>query len=142
MARTGRPLAAPRARGPSPTPKETDVTDKAVCDPARREFREETGLTPPTLEDPDSYFPLGDIQQLSGKIVTGWAFEGDFDPARLVSVTSKVQWPPHSGREIEVPEIDRAEWFTLDAARKKILPAQTPFLERLARHLTSLQSTS
>jgi predicted NUDIX family NTP pyrophosphohydrolase len=142
LAHPGGPFWTHRDLGAWTIPKGTVVPGEDVFDAARREFREETGLTPPTLEDPDSYFPLGDIQQLSGKIVTGWAFEGDFDPARLVSVTSKVQWPPHSGREIEVPEIDRAQWFTLDAARSKILPAQTPFLDRLQQHIASLKRTS
>ena len=105
--------------------------DPDIAAAARREVREETGLTPPSPEEPDSYFPLGDIQQLSGKIVTAWAFQGDFDPARLVSVTSKVQWPPHSGRQQQFPEVDRAAWFSLAAAREKITKGQASFLEEL-----------
>lgn len=93
---------------------------------ARREFAEETGATVD-----GAFLPLGEIEQPSGKLVTAWAVEGDFDPATLVSNTIKIEWPPRSGQQLEIPEVDRAAWFTLDAARPKMNPAQLPFLERL-----------
>ncbi len=134
LAHPGGPFWTHRDLGAWTIPKGSVVPGEDLLAAACREFREETGLTPPS-EEPGRYFPLGDIQQLSGKIVSAWAFEGDFDPAGLVSNTSPIEWPPRSGREVEVPEIDRAEWFAMPAARNKILPAQIPFLDRLARHL-------
>jgi len=97
---------------------------------ARREFEEETGA--PVGGD---FTPLGVIRQPSGKEVTAWAVEGDFDPAALVSNTCQVEWPPRSRRQIEIPEVDRGAWFSLDAARKKIFRGQEALLDRLAQAL-------
>lgn len=97
---------------------------------ARREFEEETGLAVD-----GEFLPLGAIRQPAGKQVTAWALEGDFDPAALVSNTCWVEWPPRSGRQIEIPEADRGAWFTLDAAREKIFRGQEALLERLAEAL-------
>lgn len=95
---------------------------------ALREFREETGQEPPA-----SLRPLGSVRQQGGKIVHAWAAEADLDPASIRSGTFLLEWPPKSGRRSEFPEIDRAEWFPLAEARRKILKGQIPFLEALAR---------
>src|SRR5437764_979005 len=79
---------------------------------ARREFEEETGFPAP-----DNVISLGDLKQAGGKIVAAWAAEGDCDPAGLVSNTCEIEWPPRSGRKIEIPEVDRAAWFAIDEAR-------------------------
>jgi predicted NUDIX family NTP pyrophosphohydrolase len=94
---------------------------------ALREFAEETGQQPPegTLLD------LGAIRQGGGKTVVAWALAGDLDVATAQSNTFEIQWPPRSGRVREFPEIDRVEWFDLETARTKILPAQVPLLDRL-----------
>jgi len=94
---------------------------------AVREFGEETGFvaSPPFL-------PLGEIVQKSGKHITAWASAGDCDPAQLRSNTFELEWPPRSGRRQSFPEIDRVEWLPLDAAKRKINPAQCALLERLA----------
>ena len=97
---------------------------------AVREFREETGFEPR-----GPYLPLGTVRQPGGKIVQAWAFEGDFDPARLASNSFSLEWPPHSGRVQEFPEVDRAGWFDLATARRKLVPAQTVFLDRLRESL-------
>lgn len=97
---------------------------------ARREFEEETGRPVD-----GNFLPLGDIRQPSGKQVTAWALEGDFDPAALVSNTCQVEWPPRSGRQIEIPEADRGAWFSLEAAREKIFRGQETLLDRLAAAL-------
>ena len=93
---------------------------------ARREFQEETG----SPVDGD-FIPLGFIRQPSGKHVTAWAVEGDFDPATLVSNTCFVEWPPRTGRQMEVPEADRGAWFPIAVAHKKIFRGQEFFLDRL-----------
>ena len=100
--------------------------DEDPLQAAIREFREETGF------DPRGPFQeLGQSRQPGGKIVQAWAFEGDFDPSLLQSNTFTMSWPPRSGRLQSFPEVDRAEWFTLETARKKILPGQVPLLEAL-----------
>jgi predicted NUDIX family NTP pyrophosphohydrolase len=99
---------------------------------ARREFAEETGA--PIDGD---FVALGQIRQPSGKQVTAWAVEGDFDPAKLASNLCLVEWPPRSGKEIEIPEVDRGAWFTVDAARKRIFRGQGTLLDRLEAHLAS-----
>jgi predicted NUDIX family NTP pyrophosphohydrolase len=99
--------------------------DPRAC--ALREFAEELGTPPPDGALAD----LGSVRQKSGKVVTAFAAEGDLDTAQLVSNTFELEWPPRSGRTQEFPEIDRAEWFGLDAAREKLNPAQVAFVERL-----------
>lgn len=96
---------------------------------ARREFREEIGLDPdgPMIE-------LGSIRQRSGKIVHGWAFEAPptFDESEWPSsVSFQLEWPPRSGRTVEFPEVDRAQFFGLAAAARKIIREQHAFIERL-----------
>jgi predicted NUDIX family NTP pyrophosphohydrolase len=98
---------------------------------ARREFEEELGAAPPPGEPID----LGEVRQRGGKVVHAWALEGDFDPATLRSNTFEAEWPPRSGQRREFPEVDRAEWFPLETARRKLNPAQSAFLERLVERL-------
>ena len=93
---------------------------------ARREFAEETGFT---LDG--AFVALGSLRQAGGKVVHAWAVEGDCDPGSLRSNTFSLEWPPRSGRRADFPEVDRAAWFTLDAARERILRSQAPFLDRL-----------
>jgi predicted NUDIX family NTP pyrophosphohydrolase len=97
---------------------------------ALREFAEETGLQP---QGP--YIPLQPIQQKGGKIVHAWAFAGDCDPATIRSNLIMIEWPPKSGREIQIPEIDLAEFFDVKVARKKIKAAQAAFIDELAEAL-------
>lgn len=97
---------------------------------AVREFKEETGFDP---QGP--FLALGQVVLRSGKIVHAWAFEGDVDPATLVSMTTTVQWPPRSGRELTIPEIDKVQFFSIEAARAVINPPQAPLLDRLVKAL-------
>ncbi|MGH7552016.1 MAG: NUDIX domain-containing protein [Longimicrobiales bacterium] len=97
---------------------------------ARREFAEETGATAE-----GEAIALGAFRQSSAKIVDAWAIEGEFDPAGLRSSTFTLEWPPRSGRMREVPEVDRAEWFTPEEAGRKLTKGQRPILEALLRYL-------
>jgi len=93
---------------------------------AVREFQEETGAQ---VQGP--FLSLGEVTQSNRKTVSAWAAEGDFDPKRLKSNLCEIEWPPKSGRTQLIPEADRAEWFSLQDARVKILAGQRPFLDRL-----------
>lgn len=96
---------------------------------ALRELGEELGVKfPISAED---LIELGSVRQKGGKVVHCWAAERDFDPAALRSNTFTMEWPPRSGNEREFPEVDRAEWFGPEEARRKVNPAQAEFLDRL-----------
>jgi predicted NUDIX family NTP pyrophosphohydrolase len=95
---------------------------------ARREFAEELGI-----KASGPLQSLGQIRQRAGKIVWGYALEGDLDVSSIKCNEVAIEWPPQSGRIITFPEIDRAAWFTLSTARQKILASQQPFLDRLER---------
>lgn len=99
---------------------------------AQREFREETGVT---AEGP--FISLGEVKQSSGKIVKAWAFAGDCS-TKITSNTFSMEWPPKSGPQEEFPEVDRADWFSIEEARKRILPNQEPFLNRLVSHVKNI----
>jgi predicted NUDIX family NTP pyrophosphohydrolase len=99
---------------------------------AQREFEEETGVKPH-----GDFMPLGECRQGGGKIVTAWALEGDLDAARITSNSFTLEWPPKSGKMREFPEVDRAEWFSIELAREKILKGQAAFLDRLLAQLRS-----
>ncbi len=105
-----------------------EFTDEDPLEAAKREFREETGFT--ACGD---FHRLETIRQAGGKIVHAWAVEGDCDPQAARSNTFTMEWPPHSGRQAEFPEIDRAEFFDLDTARKKIKPGQDALIDQLRR---------
>ena len=95
-------------------------------DVARREFAEELGV-----EMTGKLLALGEIRQRGGKIVTAFATEADVDVANIRSNTFEIEWPPRSGKRQAFPEVDRAEWFDLDAARAKINGGQMALLDRI-----------
>jgi predicted NUDIX family NTP pyrophosphohydrolase len=104
-----------------------EFQDEEPLAAAKREFEEETGSAPPDGQ----YIPLTPIKQKNGKIVHGWAVEGNFDPATLKSNEFTTEWPPKSGRMQKFPEIDRAEWFAPDVAKQKMLSGQGAFVDEL-----------
>lgn len=130
LAHPGGPFWRRRDDGAWSIPKGLIGEDEDAEAAARREFREETGgaVTGPLVA-------LGSLRQKGGKIVEAFAAEGDIDPAAVSSNSFSIEWPPRSGRTESFPEIDRVAWFTLDDGRRKILPAQSPLLDLLARRL-------
>ncbi len=99
-------------------------------DVARRELHEETGLS---IDGP--FVPLEPVRQRGGKIVHAWLVEADFDAGRIESNTFSLEWPRGTGKLTAFPEVDRAEWFSLDAANEKMLTSQRPLLEQLTSAL-------
>jgi len=102
---------------------EIEPSEEALA-AAKREFEEELGVKPAGL-----FIELAPIRQKGGKIIHAWAFEGEADPDRINSNVFSMEWPPHSGRLQEFPEVDRAAWFDLETAKSKINPAQIALLE-------------
>ena len=129
----GGPFWSKKDAGAWSIPKGQIETEEEPRACAIRELEEELGSAPEI--DAEELVVLGPIRQRAGKVVEAWAAEAEFDPATLASNTFTVEWPPRSGAEREYPEVDRAEWFDLESAREKILPAQAEFLDRLLEHL-------
>ena len=113
-----------------------DASEEEPLAAALREFAEEMGTDAPAPPEGVGYEELGDFRQRSGKIVVAYAVEApEFDLATVTSNTFPLEWPPRSGRTIEVPEVDRAEWTPLDVARERLVVGQVPLLDALlARH--------
>jgi len=127
LAHMGGPFWVKKDLGHWTIPKGEVEEGEEVSAVALREFAEETGHEVPDVP----LLELGEIKQKSGKLVLGWAAEGDLDPAAAVSNTYEMEWPPGSRRTVAFPEIDRVEWFGMDDARRKLKEAQVPFLDRL-----------
>ena len=123
----GGPFWAKKDLGAWSLPKGEAEDDEDLLAVAHRELAEETGFTAP-----DAARPLGQVRQKGGKVVHAWAVRGDADPSTLRSNTFEIEWPPRSGRTATFPEVDRAAWFDLVEARRRINPAQAAFLDALA----------
>ena len=126
----GGPFWARKDAGAWSMPKGQIDADEDHRAAALREFAEETGCVPPV-----DLVLLGDFRQASGKIVTAFAAEGDFDLAGFSSNNFTMEWPPRSGTMAEFPEADRADWFDLATAAEKITSGQRPILDALAELL-------
>ena len=126
----GGPLWAGKDEGAWSISKGLFEESESPLDAAKREFKEETGF-----EVDGVFIELGRIKQPSGKIVFAWAVEKDLDERRIVSNNFMLEWPRRSGIMREFPEIDRADWFEIESARKKILKGQQGFIDRLLHAL-------
>jgi predicted NUDIX family NTP pyrophosphohydrolase len=126
LAHPGGPFFRNKDDGSWSIPKGEPETDEDLLRTAQREFKEETGLT---ANGP--FIPLNPIQQKGGKFVYAWAFKGDCDPAAIQSNTFTMEWPPRSGWKMQFPEIDRAEFFDLATAMRKIKAGQEGLIEEL-----------
>ena len=126
LAHPGGPLWTRKDLASWTLPKGQFTDGELPLDAAKREFEEEMG-SPPTGE----FQALGTLKQPSGKVIHAWAAEADFDITTVASNLFSMEWPPRSGKIGEFPEVDRAEWFSIEEARLKILKGQAPFLDRL-----------
>jgi predicted NUDIX family NTP pyrophosphohydrolase len=133
VAHPGGPVWARRDAAAWSIPKGAPLPDEELDVAARREFEEETGHRPPD----GVLLDLGEVRMRSGKVVRGFALEGDLDPDRIRSMRVEVEWPPKSGRMIAVPEIDRVLWAGPGEARRRLNPAQAAFVDRLLQQLAA-----
>jgi len=126
----GGPFWANKDDGSWSIPKGEFVDDEEPLSAAKREFEEEMGIPPA-----GDFLPLEPLRQPSGKLVFAWALCSDFDPARLKSNLFSMEWPPKSGQQQQFPEVDRAAWFGVESAKRKILKGQAPFLDQFLKRM-------
>jgi predicted NUDIX family NTP pyrophosphohydrolase len=124
----GGPYWAKKDPGAWSIPKGEFLQQEDRFGAAKREFQEETGFVPE-----GNFVALTPIKQPGGKFVYAWAVKGDCDATAIVSNTFSMEWPPRSGKYQEFPEVDRAEWFTIDVAKEKISKGQVALLKELSR---------
>lgn len=130
IAHPGSPFWKAQDVGAWSIPKGEPNENEPLLNAAIREFKEETGI--------DAHAPfieLGKVQQKSGKLVHCWAFEGDWSGLLATTTYVNMEYPPRSKKFIKFPEIDRAGFFTLEEAKKKINPAQIELIARLAEKI-------
>ena len=130
LAHPGGPFWKNRDLGAWTIPKGVPDLGEDLLAAACREFEEETGIRP---QGP--FLPLGAVRQKAGKLVHAWGCEGNANPARVTSNTTKAEWPRGSGRWLTFPEIDRCAWFSPEIARQKLNPAQSELVDRLENAL-------
>lgn len=123
LAHPGGPFFQNKDDGAWTIPKGEIEAGEDLLEAAKREFEEETGIKPS-----GPFIELTPIKQKGGKIVHAWAFQGDCDPSAVASNTFTMEWPPKSGRQMEFPEMDRAEFFDVATAGQKIKAAQMPLV--------------
>jgi predicted NUDIX family NTP pyrophosphohydrolase len=126
----GGPFWTKKDEGAWSIPKGIFKETEGALEAAKREFKEETGF-----EIDGEFVELGEIKQPSGKIVHAWALEKELEVNNIQSNTFSLEWPKNSGNVKEYPEIDRAQWFDIDEAKKKILKGQVEFIDRLTERL-------
>jgi predicted NUDIX family NTP pyrophosphohydrolase len=127
LAHPGGPFFARKDDGVWTIPKGEPKPDEDLLEAAKREFEEETGIV-----SKGPFIPLTPVTQKGGKLVHAWAFEGDWD-GKIVSNTFTMEWPPKSRRQATFSEIDRAEFFDVDTAKRKVKAAQDALIDELGR---------
>jgi predicted NUDIX family NTP pyrophosphohydrolase len=113
---------------------ELRITNYKLLENAIRELKEETGIT---ISEHRNFIELGQVKMKSGKVIYAWAYEYDKDILSIASNTTLIEWPPKSGKKLEIPEVDKGEWFGVEIAKEKVNPAQVIFLERLIELVAS-----
>ena len=135
LAHPGGPLFRNKDDGHWTIPKGQAAGGESLLNAAIREFEEETAIKPS-----GNYLELGSIRQKGGKIVHAWAYEGNCDSSQPIrSNTFEMEWPPHSGQKQSFPEMDRAQFFPLPEAKRKLKETQWPLVERLCAILENTE---
>jgi predicted NUDIX family NTP pyrophosphohydrolase len=132
LAHPGGPLFRNKDEGAWSIPKGEIEPDEDLLEAAKREFKEEIGVTPR-----GPFIALTTVKQRGGKVVHSWAFKGNCDPTAIVSNTFTMEWPPRSGQQMEFPEIDRAEFFDVSTARRKINAGQVALIGELEKSVNA-----
>jgi predicted NUDIX family NTP pyrophosphohydrolase len=132
LAHPGGPFFKNKDEGAWSIPKGEVEPGEELLEAAKREFQEEIGVTPT-----GPFIALSPVKQKGGKIVHAWGFRGECDPSAIVSNSFMMEWPPRSGQQMAFPEIDRADFFDLTAARRKIKLGQGPLIDELEEVLKS-----
>lgn len=135
LAHLGGPYWQKKDDGSWSIPKGLPEQDEPLLEAAKREFKEETGFN---VEG--DFIELGQIKQPSKKIIHIWALEKDLDEQKVKSNTFTLEWPPSSGKIVEFPEIDKAAWFSIEEAGKKIIKGQKGFIDRLTKLINYIPS--
>jgi predicted NUDIX family NTP pyrophosphohydrolase len=128
LAHPGGPFFKNKDEGAWSIPKGEIEPGEDLLEAAKREFKEEIGVTPT-----GPFIALTPVKQRGGKIVHAWAFEGNCDPHAIVSNTFTMEWPPRSGQQMDFPEIDRATFFDVPTARRKINAGQLALIDELEK---------
>ena len=126
----GGPFRVKKDLGAWSIPKGEFVVNENPLDAAKREIEEETGI-----KAEGKFIELIPVKQKSGKVIYAWAVQGNFNPAEIKSNTFEIEWPPKSGTKKAFPEIDKAAWFTIDEAKKKIIEGQVSLIVELESNL-------
>jgi predicted NUDIX family NTP pyrophosphohydrolase len=130
----GGPFWAKKDLGAWSVPKGEFEPAEEPLDAAKRELQEETGIVAS-----GDFIKLQPVKQKSGKIIHAWAVYLDADVAQVKSNMFEMEWPPESGQKRTFPEIDKAAWFKMEEAERKIVPGQLPLLNELKRNLAMLK---
>ena len=133
----GGPFWKKKDEGAWSIPKGEFAQNEDPLDAAKREVKEELGINVQ-----GEFIELAPVKQKGGKTVYTWSVRGSFDPAELKSNTFEIEWPPKSGRKITFPEIDKAGWFTINEAKKKIMSGQIPLLDEFENKILLIQHES
>ena len=143
LAHPGGPYWKSQDYGSWSVPKGLAADGEAPEAVAAREFAEETGfdLVDVAADAAQPHLDLGEITLKSGKTVRAWAIEGDLDPGLAHSNEIEIEWPPRTGRQMRIPEVDRVAWFRFPEARKRFHPAQAAFVDRLEAQLEDSPAT-
>jgi predicted NUDIX family NTP pyrophosphohydrolase len=127
----GGPYWSNKDEGAWSIPKGEFEGNEDPLEAAKRELREETGISPNGV-----VIPLEPLRQPSGKLIYAWAMNQDLDPAKVKSNMFILEWPPRSGQQQQFPEVDRAAWLSIEVAMRKIIKGQAPFLIELQNKVT------
>lgn len=134
LAHPGGPFWSKKDAGVWSIPKGEFDDDEDALVAAKREFEEELGKK----VSAEKFIELSPVKSKSGKTIYAFAAEQDFDTTNIKSNLCWINWPPRSGKRIEIPEIDKAEWFDVETAKKKILSYQVPLINELMKSLLSI----
>lgn len=131
LAHPGGPFFAQKDNGVWSIPKGEPLPGEDLLETAKREFFEEIGVRVEGI-----FIELDPIKQKGGKIIYAWALEKNLEPQIIHCNNIEIEWPPKSGKKISFPEIDKAEWFPIELALKKILPSQAVFIKKVVNKVS------